>query len=114
MYDAEGGRHQAFYAPVRDTTVMGERVQPHERIQVEQSLKYSAAESEELWKLSGMTEIAQWRRRKEYGEYLVFYYPLKKGFHLRHLHFEPATSPFRDAPHVFLVTWGRSHDPAYK
>ncbi|KAH6631559.1 C-type lectin protein [Chaetomium tenue] len=71
VYDAEGGRHQAFYAPVRDTTVMGERVQPHERIQVEQSLKYSAAESEELWKLSGMTEIAQWRHRKEYGLHML-------------------------------------------
>jgi len=70
VYDAQGGRHQAFYAPMRDTIVMGERIQPHERIQVEQSLKYSAAEAEELWKLAGMTEIAQWRHLKEYGQCL--------------------------------------------
>ncbi|KAL2200321.1 C-type lectin protein [Corynascus similis CBS 632.67] len=71
VYDAQGGRHQAFYAPMRDTIVMGERIQPHERIQVEQSLKYSAAEAEELWKLAGMTEIAQWRHLKEYGLHML-------------------------------------------
>ncbi|GKT85540.1 hypothetical protein Ct61P_03390 [Colletotrichum tofieldiae] len=41
VYDEEGGRHQAFYSPVRDTYVMGTLVKQHERIQVEQSLKYS-------------------------------------------------------------------------
>ncbi|KAJ4300534.1 hypothetical protein N0V88_003212 [Collariella sp. IMI 366227] len=35
--------------PRRDTTVMGELVRPHERVQIEQSLKYSAAEATELW-----------------------------------------------------------------
>jgi L-histidine Nalpha-methyltransferase / hercynylcysteine S-oxide synthase len=68
LYDAEGGRHQAFYAPRRDTTVLGELIRPHERVQVEQSLKYSAAEAEELWKRAGMAEIGQWRHREEYGE----------------------------------------------
>ncbi|KAL2130440.1 hypothetical protein VTI74DRAFT_6386 [Chaetomium olivicolor] len=71
VYDAEGGRHQAFYAPRRDTTVMGELIRPHERVQVEQSLKYSAAEAGALWKRAGMTEIAQWRHRKEYGVHML-------------------------------------------
>jgi hypothetical protein len=55
--------------------VMGELVRPHERVQVEQSLKYSAAEAEELWKRAGMVEIGQWRHHKEYGEwiYTLFY-----------------------------------------
>ncbi|KAL2153030.1 hypothetical protein VTH82DRAFT_4185 [Thermothelomyces myriococcoides] len=71
VHDAEGGRHQAFYAPVRETIVMGERIRPHERIQVEQSLKYSAAEAEELWRQAGMIEIAQWRHFKEYGLHML-------------------------------------------
>ncbi|KAL2159435.1 hypothetical protein VTH06DRAFT_2440 [Thermothelomyces fergusii] len=71
VYDGEGGRHQAFYAPVRETIVMGERIRPHERIQVEQSLKYSAAEAEELWRRAGLSEIAQWRHLKGYGLHLL-------------------------------------------
>ena len=70
VYDAEGGRHQAFYAPKRDTIVMGQRIRSHERMHVEQSLKYSKAEAEELWKRAGMEEISQWRHREEYGMWL--------------------------------------------
>lgn len=66
--DAEGGRHQAFYSPVRDTIVMGERVQPHERIKVEQSLKYSTEEAGVLWKQAGMASLREWRHREHYGE----------------------------------------------
>lgn len=73
VYDAEGGRHQAFYSPLRETTVMGDLIRPHERIQVEQSLKYSPAEAKELWKRAGMTEIGQWRCRDEYGQYDAFH-----------------------------------------
>ncbi|KAL2021332.1 hypothetical protein VTK56DRAFT_7303 [Thermocarpiscus australiensis] len=71
VFDAEGGRHQAFYSPVRDTTVMGELIRPHDRIQVEQSLKYSPAEARELWKRAGMTELAQWRHNDEYALHLL-------------------------------------------
>ncbi|KAK3899457.1 hypothetical protein C8A05DRAFT_36918 [Staphylotrichum tortipilum] len=71
VHDAEGGRHQAFYAPKRDTVVRGELIRPHERIRVEQSLKYSAAEAEELWKRAGMTEIGQWRHLEEYGLHML-------------------------------------------
>jgi uncharacterized SAM-dependent methyltransferase len=68
VYDDEGGRHQAFYSPLKDTVVLGDLIHPHERIQVEQSLKYSKAEVEKLWSLSGMAEIAQWKHQDEYGE----------------------------------------------
>lgn len=98
VYDAEGGRHQAFYAPRRDTTVMGKLIRPHERVQVEQSLKYSAAEAEELWTQAGMTEIRQWRHRREYGRWLSTPFALRVlgGF------FAAAASCF---PHTPRFPW---------
>ncbi|KAK4140359.1 C-type lectin protein [Dichotomopilus funicola] len=69
--DAQGGRHQAFYSPVRDTIVMGERVQPHERIKVEQSLKYSSEEAGELWRQAGMTSVREWRHREHYALHML-------------------------------------------
>ncbi|KAL2256200.1 hypothetical protein VTK26DRAFT_2042 [Humicola hyalothermophila] len=71
VYDGEGGRHQASYAPLHETTVMGEMIRPHERIFVEQSLKYSPAEAAELWKRAGMTEVGQWRCVDEYGLHML-------------------------------------------
>ncbi|KAK0641576.1 C-type lectin protein [Cercophora newfieldiana] len=71
VFDGEGGRHQAFYAPLRDTVVMGELIQPHDRIQIEQSLKYSPSEAQKLWKLAGMTETGQWRHVDEYGLHML-------------------------------------------
>ncbi|KAK4241955.1 hypothetical protein C8A03DRAFT_11784 [Achaetomium macrosporum] len=71
IYDSEGGRHQAFYSPIRDTTVRGELIRLHERIQVEQSLKYSPAEAEVLWKRAGVVEIGQWRHSEEYGLHML-------------------------------------------
>ncbi|KAK4211277.1 4-dimethylallyltryptophan N-methyltransferase [Rhypophila decipiens] len=71
VYDAEGGRHQAFYFPLRDTVVMGELVRPHERIQVEQSCKYSQQETQALWNRAGMAEIGQWNHGDEYGVHML-------------------------------------------
>lgn len=68
IYDKEGGRHQAFVAPVRDTMLLGETVKRHDRIHIEQSLKYSAAECDRLWRLAGLTELASWRKEDEYGK----------------------------------------------
>lgn len=115
VYDVEGGRHQAFYAPRRDTIVRGELIRPHERIHVEQSLKYSEAEAAELWKRAGMTEIGQWRHRDEYGEYLLY------SFTLYHTGVSQRDTPpfsshtcFPVLPHA-LVTRGASHTtPACK
>lgn len=70
VYDAEGGRHQAFYAPKRDITVMGEALKAGERVQVEQSLKYSAEERERLGSFAGLVEIERWMTDDEdYGEW---------------------------------------------
>jgi hypothetical protein len=69
VFDGEGGRHQAFYAPLRDTVVLGELIRPHERIKVEQSLKYAEQEARWLWNQAGLTEIGQWRHEDEYGKW---------------------------------------------
>ncbi|CAP70273.1 uncharacterized protein PODANS_3_3560 [Podospora anserina S mat+] len=72
VHDAEGGRHQAFYSPVRDTTVFGQVIRPHERIQVEESLKWSPEETRKMWDLAGMTEKGKWMHGTEYGEQPAF------------------------------------------
>ena len=48
-YDAVAGRHQAFYSPIRDVEVDGTRIRAGERIRIEESYKYSAAQSTKLW-----------------------------------------------------------------
>lgn len=68
VYDEEGGRHQAFYSPVRDTCVMGTLVKQHERIQVEQSLKYSQLGAENLWNMAGLIETNCWAKGNEHGK----------------------------------------------
>lgn len=70
VHDVDGGRHQAFYAPVREIEVLGERIQPHERVQIEQSVKYSPAEASYLWRSAGMAETYKWQNDgKEHGTY---------------------------------------------
>ncbi|KAK1962549.1 hypothetical protein LY78DRAFT_586434 [Colletotrichum sublineola] len=71
VYDEEGGRHQAFYSPVRDTHVMGALVKQHERIQVEQSLKYSQLGAENLWNMAGLVETACWSKGNEHGLHMI-------------------------------------------
>ncbi|KAK3338281.1 C-type lectin protein [Neurospora tetraspora] len=71
VYDEEGGRHQAFYAPIRDTMVMGELIRSHDRIQVEQSLKYSKEEAERLWSKAGLEQVTEWTYGNEYGLHLL-------------------------------------------
>ncbi|KAK1777450.1 C-type lectin protein [Copromyces sp. CBS 386.78] len=71
VYDEEGGRHQAFYAPIRDTMVMGELIRSHDRIQVEQSVKYSKEESKRLWSKAGLEQVTEWTYGNEYGLHLL-------------------------------------------
>jgi L-histidine Nalpha-methyltransferase / hercynylcysteine S-oxide synthase len=59
-YDDEGGRHQAFYSPLRDFHYKDVHFKAGERIQVEQSLKYSAEETSQLWEKSGLNEVGRW------------------------------------------------------
>ncbi|KAI1816902.1 C-type lectin protein [Poronia punctata] len=77
VYDIQGGRHQAFYSPVRDTVVMGETIRTHERIQVEQSFKYSKEGCDWLWRSAGLLEADRWMTDEEdYGLHLLMKNPL--------------------------------------
>jgi uncharacterized SAM-dependent methyltransferase len=60
VYDGEGGRHQAFYSPLQDVYYKDVHFKTGERIQVEQSLKYSAEEASQLWERSGLNEVGRW------------------------------------------------------
>ncbi|KAI0161669.1 C-type lectin protein [Hypoxylon sp. FL1284] len=72
VFDDEGGRHQAFYSPVRDTVVLGEAIKAQERVQVEQSLKYSREGCRNLWRSAGMIEADRWMTQDEdYGLHLL-------------------------------------------
>src|SRR5450432_1970089 len=65
VYDTEGGRHQAFYAPKKDVACIGVHIEEGERVQVEQSLKYSTSESRTLWEMAGLKEIGKWSASTE-------------------------------------------------
>jgi hypothetical protein len=65
VYDGEGGRHQAFYSPTRDVQFKDVHFKAGERIQVEQSLKYSAEEANLLWKASELNEVGRWSASSE-------------------------------------------------
>lgn len=65
VFDKDGGRHQAFYAPNKDVSVKGIRIQKDERVQVEQSLKYSQKEIKILWDQAGLKEVDRWTASKD-------------------------------------------------
>lgn len=60
VYDSRGGRHQAFYSPIRDIQYKDIHFKAGERIQVEQSLKYAEKGTLELWERSGLNEVKRW------------------------------------------------------
>lgn len=70
VYDVEGGRHRAFYSPLHETEALGAVVKAHDRIQVEQSLKYSDDATKRLWNNAGMAEIVRWKNN-EHGLHLL-------------------------------------------
>jgi uncharacterized SAM-dependent methyltransferase len=81
VFDIDGGRHQAFYAPNKDVIIRGISVREGERVQVEQSLKYSAKEAEKLWEASGLKEVGKWTASKhEYSTYCRFIILLMSQF----------------------------------
>ena len=69
VYDVDGGRHQACVSPIRETVAMGTVIQADERVQIEQSLKYSKIGRDKLWRGAGFRELASWSRGSEYGTY---------------------------------------------
>ncbi|KAG9245205.1 C-type lectin protein [Calycina marina] len=60
IYDIAGGRHQAFYFPTKDVHYKDICIKAGERVQIEQSLKYSPEEAQHLWKSSGLIEASRW------------------------------------------------------
>jgi len=70
VYDSEGGRHQAFYSPVRDLWYRDIHFKAGERIQVEQSLKYSSEDASHLWEAASLNEVKRWSASSDdYGKY---------------------------------------------
>lgn len=60
---------------MKDVVIFGETIKAHERIQVEQSLKYSQAAATKLWNTAGLTEADKWELDDEYGKSIpVSYY----------------------------------------
>lgn len=69
VFDHEGGRHQAFVSPIRNTVVMGETIKANERIQIERSTKFTKEECESMWGSAGALESSRWMTEDEdYGE----------------------------------------------
>ncbi|KAI9781617.1 MAG: hypothetical protein M1839_005834 [Geoglossum umbratile] len=66
-YSEDAGRHQAFYVPVRDVNIRNIKIKAGERVRIEESYKYSTAESTRLWDASGLVEGARWNSKS--GEY---------------------------------------------
>ena len=57
-YDEVAGRHQAFYSPIRDVVIDGMFLEAGTRIRVEESYKYSIAQSDELWYRASLVKQA--------------------------------------------------------
>ncbi|KAL8964816.1 MAG: hypothetical protein Q9183_004202, partial [Haloplaca sp. 2 TL-2023] len=57
-YDEVAGRHQAFYSPIKDVVIDGMFIEAGTRIRVEESYKYSIAQSDELWYRAGLVKQA--------------------------------------------------------
>lgn len=76
VYDDQGGRHQAFYSPLRDIDYKNFHFKAGERIQVEQSLKYSTEEANQLWNFAGLSHVKQWSASSDsYSTYLFASFP---------------------------------------
>jgi len=63
--------HQAFYKATRDVRVEHIKIRAGEEIRVEESYKYSAAQSRELWQQAGLMPKASFgNQTDDYREYL--------------------------------------------
>jgi EasF-like predicted methyltransferase len=69
-YNNDAGCHQAYYSPLRDVHVQNIKFMTGEKVRVEESYKYSVAESARLWDASGLVENARWNSRS--GEYRTY------------------------------------------
>ena len=64
-YDEDADGHQAFYSPVRDVVVEGISIKAGEKIQFEESNKYSLLQSSELWQRAGLIPQAIFGNRPD-------------------------------------------------
>lgn len=73
IYDDEGGRHQAFLTPICDVSYENYfHIKAGERIQIEQSLKFSLEKTANLWKQSCLRKSYMWSHSTEsYNLYLL-------------------------------------------
>lgn len=67
-YDVKAGRHHAFVSPIIDVVVDGIHIAKDERVRIEESYKFSEAETNELWDGAGLVEDSKWTNGKgDYG-----------------------------------------------
>ena len=64
-YNAAKQCHQAFYIAKHDIVVEGITIKAGEKIRVEESYKYSAAQSRELWQSAGLMPKAVFGNRTD-------------------------------------------------
>lgn len=68
-FDSIDGKHQAFVSPKTDVEVLGVPIRCGEAVRIEESHKYSPTQKQELWRRSGLVEIASWlNKTSDYGE----------------------------------------------
>jgi len=59
-YDEQAGRHHAFVVPSKDVTVEGVTIKANEKVRIEESYKYDAAQRRRLWSDAGVVEGVRW------------------------------------------------------
>lgn len=79
VYDRFSGRHQAFLSPMRDVLVGGIPIKKGEKIRIEESHKYSANETIQLWQAAGLAEGSKWSTKT--GDYTLHMVSKPKVFY---------------------------------
>lgn len=72
QYDEKGGRHVAYVSPNADATVDGIRIKMGEKIQIEESNKYSTDETNQLFAAAELVQGATFANQSgDYGKWEV-------------------------------------------
>jgi EasF-like predicted methyltransferase len=73
-YDEFGGRHMAFVSPTRDVVIDGISIKKNEKIQIEESNKFTTEETRQMFNEAGLVEGAKWANHHgDYGMHSRFY-----------------------------------------
>jgi L-histidine Nalpha-methyltransferase / hercynylcysteine S-oxide synthase len=65
LYDEAGGRHLAFYVPIRDVRIQDVDLHKGEKILFEEACKYRPEEQDQLWRKAGLIPMASYRDRAD-------------------------------------------------